>query len=200
MQFIVCALWVCSFCILGLQSVIAVDHASRLEDIVSRKMKDSHAANVHANNLLSGAKVRLEGHLAAAKARSPAVSDELKRVHDERVLIANERGTKSPEHVPSVEPKMHSTLEAHGVSDSLVREINNMASSYIPRETIVKHVQTHFPNKDQHEWNDIVISAISVAGKVQPDSLDTTKSSKNAANMQKQQFERAKQTLGNIEN
>lgn len=199
MQFIVCALLVC---ILGLQSVLAVDHASRLEDIVSRKMKDSHAANDHANNLLSGAKIRLEGHLAAAKARIPAASDEFKRAHDERVLIANERATKSPEQTrePSAEPKMHSTLEAHGVSDSLVREINNMASSYIPRETIVKHVQTHFPNKEQHEWNDIVISAISVAGKVQPDSLDTTKSSKNAANMQKQQFEKAKQTLGNIEN
>jgi hypothetical protein len=90
---------------------------------------------------------------------------------------------------------MHSTLAAHGVSSALVKEINNMAASRISRESIVKHVQTHFPNKEPHEWNDIVISAISVAGKTQSDPLDTDKASKREAIFQKTRFNQAKQSM-----
>lgn len=162
-------------------------------------MKESHATNTHANNLLKNAKVRLETNLAAAKNKRMDVPDDAKRIHDEHVELITERNQRKREDVPGVEPKMESTLKAHGVSDSLVREINNMASSYIPRETIVKHVQTHFPNKDQHEWNDIVISAISAAGNTQPDSLATAKSSKAAADFQKEQFKRAKQSMENAQ-
>ena len=192
-SFVVCLLW------LSLYHVTAVDHAGRLEDIINRKMKESHATNTHANNLLKNAKVRLETNLAAAKNKRMDVPDDAKRIHDEHVELITERNQRKREDVPGVEPKMESTLKAHGVSDSLVREINNMASSYIPRETIVKHVQTHFPNKDQHEWNDIVISAISAAGNTQPDSLATAKSSKAAADFQKEQFKRAKQSMENAQ-
>lgn len=191
----------CSFilCLLlvGFYHVSAVDHASRLEDIISRKVKESHAANANADNLLKNAKVRSENNLAVAKSKRLEVSNDAKRVHDDHVEFVSERNQRKLQDAPAAERKMDSTLRAHGVSDSLVREINNMASSYIPRETIVRHVQTHFPNKDQHEWNDIVISAISAAGKAQPDSLDTAKSSTAAATFQKEQFARAKRSMEN---
>lgn len=196
MRTLICLLIV-SLVLLGLYRVGAVDHAGRLEDIINRKMKESHATNTHANNLLKNAKVRLESNLAAAKKNRADVSDDAKRVHDEHVELIAENNQRKREVASEGEPKMESTLKAHGVSDSLVREINNMASSYIPRETIVRHVQTHFPNKDQHEWNDIVISAISSAGNAQPDALATGKSSKAAATFQKEQFKRAKQSLEN---
>ena len=187
------------FCLISFvfHQALAVDHASRLDDIITRKTKESHTANTHANNLLKNAKVRLEDSVAAAKKKIPEVSDVAKNVHDSHVAAVAEKKLAGVEQIVSrsKDRKVVSALREHGVSDSLVREINNMASSYIPRETIVKHVQSHFPNKDAHEWNDIVISAISSAGKEQPDSLATTKSSKVKANFQQQQFQKAKDSL-----
>jgi hypothetical protein len=60
--------------------------------------------------------------------------------------------------------KMLSTLSAHGVKEVLIQEINNMKNSFIPREHIVRHVGTHFPEKTSTEWNDIVISALGLGG------------------------------------
>lgn len=189
-------IWLCLLFI-GANQIFAVDHGSRLEDIISRKTKESHITNNHANQLLKNAKIRFEDSLVAAKEKTPVVSDDAKKVHDNLLASVSERKNIDVELVGLQfdERKVSHTLKEHGVSDSLVREINNMASSYIPRETIVKHVQAHFPNKDQHEWNDIVISAISAAGKAQPDSLATTKSSKVQASFQQQQFQKAKDSL-----
>jgi len=187
------------FCLVSLafHQTYAVDHASRLDDIIARKTKESHTANTHANNLLKNAKVRLEDSLAAAKKKIPELSNDARKVHDSHTGAITEKKVTSGEQTVSrsEDRKVAGALREHGVSDSLVREINNMASSYIPRETIVKHVQSHFPNKEQHEWNDIVISAISAKGKEQPDSLATTKSSKAQANFQQQQFQKAKDSL-----
>ena len=46
---------------------------------------------------------------------------------------------------------LQSSLDAHGVQAFLIDEINGMATSYIPHETIIRHVQTHFPDKKLSE-------------------------------------------------
>jgi hypothetical protein len=94
-------------------------------------------------------------------------------------------------------PKMQSTLQVHGVDDALIKEINNMAASMIPRETIIKHVQTHFPDKRQYEWNDIVIAAIGVMSSAQPKPLDTIKAQRDAALSQARKFDESKKALEN---
>lgn len=181
---------------------IAEDHAARLQQLVAKKTIEAQNANTHANTLLSGLKSRADAHTTATKSYdSPALHT--KNMHEHHMAAVKRpesvQRLEKPDWADSLGPdhKMHSTLAAHGVSDSLVREINNMASSNIQREAIVKHVQTHFPDKDPHEWNDIVVSAIGVAGKAQPDASQTTKSSRNEALLQRQKFKRDKRTLEN---
>ena len=70
-----------------------------------------------------------------------------------------------------------------------------MSTSFIPRETIIKHVQTHYPNKKLSEVNDIVISAIALTGKKQADVLDFKKHNKVTAQAKRQKFENAKDNL-----
>lgn len=91
--------------------------------------------------------------------------------------------------------KMQNTLRVHGVNDELIREINNMASSLIPKESIIKHVQTHFPDKRQHEWNDIVIAAIGVMDSTQPKPESMIKAKRDAALAQARKFDESKKAL-----
>ena len=94
--------------------------------------------------------------------------------------------------------KLEETLTIHGVSSAMVNEINDMATSYIPREAIVQHVQSHFPNKREHEWNDIVIAAVGVAGRRQPEVTDMQKSNRDNAEQQKKKFKSAKAVLDKL--
>lgn len=62
--------------------------------------------------------------------------------------------------------RLEATLDHHNVGDQLIAEINKMAESFIPKEDIIDHVRKHhFPNKHLSDLNDIVVSAIAVAGK-----------------------------------
>ena len=182
----------------------SLEHAGRIDEIVETKKAESHNANRYADNLASNSKIKLVNNLAAAQESKIKFSADAKDAHDEHVASfqANQakvdlENTEKLNAKNNPEHKMRSTLAAHGVSDSLVEEINNMATSYIPRETIVKHVQSHFPNKGQHEWNDIVISAIGVAGKSQPHPMDNQKSMNAEVQMDKARFETAKKSLQN---
>jgi hypothetical protein len=154
--------------LLASHALAGVEHSARIEEIVSARSAESHAANDHADELLGNGKVRLDSHLASAKQQATKLSDAKYRPTNtaasmprQGVARAQTREKPDPSHP---EHKMRSALKAHGVSDGLVREINNMAASQIPRESIVEHVRTHFPNKAPHEWNEIVVSAIAVKG------------------------------------
>ena len=171
----------------------SVDHASRLNEIISKKTAESLKANKHAESLQQRAKSRAEGINQRKIEDSNSISDAKQR-HEEVVSSISTSNPTQESHKPS-NHKMKGTLEVHGVSHALVKEINNMASASISREAIIKHVQTHFPNKDPHEWNDIVISAINVAGKSMPDPLQTNKASQNEVLQQKRKFQQAKQSL-----
>jgi hypothetical protein len=171
--------------------VSAVDHAARLEEIVAKKSAEAKHARKHVDSVLKQAKARAETKWATSADKGTI--DSIRDVHEAHVnSITSSESRVAGDYSRSA---MHSTLAAHGVSSALVKEINSMASSQIPRESIVKHVQTHFPNKEPHEWNDIVISAISVAGKSQSEPLDTDKASKREAMFQKNRFNLAKQSM-----
>jgi len=86
-------------------------------------------------------------------------------------------------------------LDAHGVSDTLIQEINNMATSSISKEHLVLHVQSHFPHKQSHELNDIVVAAIAVQGRRQPDSPDRTKAIQQEIAVDRTRFYNAKKTM-----
>lgn len=90
---------------------------------------------------------------------------------------------------------IQSSLDAHGVQPYLIDEINGMATSYIPRETIIKHVQSHFPEKSLSEVNDIVISAIALTGKNQAHLMDIQISNKLSAQSQREKFNIAKDKM-----
>lgn len=170
----------------------AIDHGARLDEIVNRKYQEAKLVHKRTEHLISQTKSRAEttGQVHS-KSRFNSVTNS-KDIHDQHIN-AIQRPNVQQEY--SGTSKMHSTLSSHGVSSALAKEINNMASSFIPRETIVKHVQTHFPNKEPHEWNDIVISAISAAGKSQPNSLETNKAETKYAEFRKHKFDQAKETL-----
>ncbi|KAJ1397480.1 hypothetical protein B484DRAFT_406969 [Ochromonadaceae sp. CCMP2298] len=184
--------------LLASQVLASVEHSARIEEIVSVRAAESHSANDNANELLVNGKVRLEGHLASAKQQAAKLSDaKFKPTNTasiKRPAVARAQREKlDPSHP---EHKMRAALKAHGVSDGLMREINNMASSQIPREAIIQHVQTHFPNKAQHEWNEIVVSAIAVRGNRQPDMLDMKKANREELVRDKNRFQQAKKSLG----
>mmetsp|Transcript_82862 Transcript_82862/g.162453 ORF Transcript_82862/g.162453 Transcript_82862/m.162453 type:complete len:198 (+) Transcript_82862:35-628(+) len=184
-----------TFCVLNTLFVLiySLDHAARLDEMIAKKNNEAKLANKHVDHIVHSAKIRAETVSSRNIASKPLSNENAKNAHDRHMMS-----------MPEVEPtiprqesrsKMHSTLSAHGVSHALFKEINNMAASYIPREAIVKHVQTHFPNKEPHEWNDIVISAIAAAGKVQPGESDTSKATRNEASLQKKKFEHAMDSL-----
>lgn len=189
--------------LLGVLSQAADDHTARLQQVVNKKTIEAQHANAHANALLSTLKSK-NADLTSSIKREDLFASQTKLLHEHHLATAqkprsSERTVAREDWVDSLGPehKMHSTLAAHGVKDTLVREINNMAASNIQRDAIVKHVQTHFPDKDPHEWNDIVVSAIGVSGKFQPDVSQTTKSSRNEALLQQQRFKRDKRSLEN---
>jgi hypothetical protein len=79
------------------------------------------------------------------------------------------------------------------IDESLLFEINNMAASSIPKETIIEHVNTHFPDKQVHEVNDIVISALASSNKIkQVNKLDTVKANKDAIILEKKKYKKSK--------
>lgn len=110
------------------------------------------------------------------------------------VFIANEEAARrSP--ATSNHGSMEATLDHHGVPENLMREIHSMASSYIPRETIVKHVKSHFPGKSESDWNDIVVSAIGVGGRAMPKNQDFKKANAVRHKLKKEKFEKEKERL-----
>jgi hypothetical protein len=183
-----CAVLVC-VCVLAQ----AVDHSARLEEIVSRKTTEAKQAYKHAENMVNQAKSRAEVGVKQSLKSINTASNQ-KELHDRHINAVSQQD-RSDDQRPQT--RVHTTLDSHGVSGSLIKEINNMATSFIPREAIVKHVKAHFPNKQPHEWNDIVISAINAAGKDQPDSLDTSKADAQDANFRKLKFQRAKDSMQN---
>lgn len=76
--------------------------------------------------------------------------------------------------------RLMNTLNKHNVEEALVIEINHMAASRIPREYIIQHVGTHFPEKSLSDWNDIVIAAVGSQGKHHTTSLRFKKANKEA--------------------
>ena len=90
-----------------------------------------------------------------------------------------------------------SVLDRHNVETSLINEINSMSTSYIPRETIIKHVQTHYPDKKASEINDIVISAIQFSSQKHPKEMDIKNANRINAKVNRRKFEAAKQKLTN---
>lgn len=167
--------------------------------IVASKADQANAANTHAESMLSETRFRMEQHLASAKQKS----DEVKLKKAQKVQRSAHSygsrgaGTTSTDSSSNdiTEHKLHATLKSHGVADSLVQEINDMATAYIPRETIVQHVKTHYPDKREHEWNDIVIAAVGSQNRKQPDGTDLEKANKENAQFQNEKFQRAKRSF-----
>jgi hypothetical protein len=189
------ALFLCSLYLIYLSGSVSVDHSARLDDIVLRKSQESHEANQHAENVLHESKHRLENSLRESKIRLKDISSDNKDEHDEVVYLTDNSPSQASQ---TSTRKMKTSVSSHGVDDGLAREINSLASSFIPRESIVQHVKTHFPEKDPHEWNDIVISAVGAAGKTQPNSQETVQASKREANLLKNRFQRAKRNLNSV--
>jgi hypothetical protein len=73
---------------------------------------------------------------------------------------------------------MLASLRSHGATAAIIQEINNMHGSNIPRESILAHVATHFPDKKQSDLNDIVISALGVGGNLHDEVKATVKKTK----------------------
>lgn len=111
----------------------------------------------------------------------PPLSDE---VHDAAKPVPALSTTGSPN-------KARQTLDAHNVPSSLVEEISQMAAAFIPREDIVSHVATHFPGKQPHELNDIVLAAVSTAESKMPDTKDAKHAQQEDAAFKETRFDRA---------
>jgi hypothetical protein len=68
-----------------------------------------------------------------------------------------------------------------------------MAASLIPKETIIEHVKTHFPEKEVHEVNDIVISALASGNKIkQVNKMDTVKANKDTIILERKKYKKLK--------
>jgi hypothetical protein len=182
-------LWAVLMCICVLAQ--GADHSARLEEIVTRKTTEAKQAHKHAENMVNQAKSRAEVGVKQSLKNTNAASSH-KELHDRHINAVPQHSSGDDKGPPT---RAHTTLDSHGVSGSLIKEINNMATSFIPREAIVKHVKAHFPNKQPHEWNDIVITAINAAGKDQPDSLDTNKANAQDADFRRLKFQRAKDSM-----
>ena len=69
-------------------------------------------------------------------------------------------------------PGAQKLLEKHRVSKSTTQEIVRMSAQNIPKETIVQHMQTHFPGKSSGDINNIIVAAHLAHGKPQPKRSD----------------------------
>lgn len=118
--------------------------------------------------------------------RTPEVKEAQKKLND---FIASEGGKARP---ATGSNRASTTLELHGVDNSLIEELGRMATSSIPRDAMIQHVAKHFPEKKQDEWNEIVLSALSVKGKHAPDTSATDHALRNEARLKQLKFERSK--------
>ena len=90
--------------------------------------------------------------------------------------------------------RISETFKTHNVKKTLIDEINNMAASSIPREYIISHVGSHYPDKSESEWNDIVISSLNVYGKHAPKQLRYKRSMENSIQVHRARYEALKKT------
>jgi hypothetical protein len=105
----------------------------------------------------------------------------------------NEIKSKQHRHSANID-KSKNALETHGVDDALVTEINRMAASFIPRDAILNHISTHFPDKKTEDWNDIMIASLAKNRRRIP-GQDTDRAARQEALLKQKKFERAKQSF-----
>lgn len=183
-------------------------HNQRINGMIEKKVAEANSAHEHSLNVSYHTKVGLLKHLSQHDDTASRLKDDVSSTHSQvRQLVQHlaerlserSRDPGSSSSSSSTDPRpthrLQSTLDAHGVSDSLVQEINNMATSSISREHLVLHVQSHFPHKQSHELNDIVVAAIAVQGHRQPDSSDRSKAIQLEMAMDRARFDSAKKTM-----
>lgn len=90
--------------------------------------------------------------------------------------------------------QVRTVLEAHGVTDSLIQEINRMSAANVPRANIIQHVGMHFPEKRPDDINDIVIAAVAATNRVIKKGA-TDKAKKQEASFNSMLFERKKNSM-----
>jgi hypothetical protein len=127
---------------------------------------DAHAAAHHD---------RIAQHRQASEAHKQKLKEKLARVNELRQSAYQRRVASTapsahthPRSTGSGETK--SLLESYGVSDSVVEEINKLATAKVPRDAIANHIRDHFPDRKSDELNDIVVSALGAAQKGAPKS------------------------------
>lgn len=81
------------------------------------------------------------------------------------------------------------------VPPGLIDEINRLASSSIPRESLIDHVGTHFPHKKTHELNDIIISATAAMENSPPETTDTKHAKQEQLAFQATKFQRSQSSF-----
>lgn len=175
--------------------------------MIEKKVAEANSAHEHSLNVSYHTKVGLLKHLSQHHDTASRLKEDIASTHTQvrqsvqhlvEGLSERSRDPSSSISNPSDPRPTHrlqSTLDAHGISDSLVQEINNMATSSISREHLVLHVQSHFPHKQSHELNDIVVAAIAVQGRRQPDGPDRTKAIQQEMAMDRARFDSAKKTM-----
>lgn len=82
-------------------------------------------------------------------------------------------------------------LSKHAVSNSLIQEINRMAASSVPHDSLVLHVKSHYPQQSKEVWNDIVVSALAAQGRVSQ-VTDFEKSRQGNLAFRQQMYERSR--------
>lgn len=170
--------------------------------MIEKKVAEANSAHEHSLNVSYHTKVGLLKHLSQHHDTASRLKEDIASTHTQvrqsvqhLVEGLSERSRDPGSSNPSLTHRLQSTLDAHGISDSLVQEINNMATSSISREHLVLHVQSHFPHKQSHELNDIVVAAIAVQGRRQPDGPDRTKAIQQEMAMDRARFDSAKKTM-----
>lgn len=66
-------------------------------------------------------------------------------------------------------------LEQYGVSKSMRKAIQGMTSSGLKKDVIQNNLKGHFPNKKEHELNDIIVLSNAIDGKNLPREKDNQK-------------------------
>lgn len=172
--------------------------------MIEKKVAEANSAHEHSLNVSYHTKVGLLKHLSQHHDTASRLKEDVISTHSQvsqsvqhlaERLSERSRDLSGSSTSRDSTHRLQSTLDAHGVSDSLVQEINNMATSSISREHLVLHVQSHFPHKQSHELNDIVVAAIAVQGRRQPDSPDRTKAIQLEMLMDRARFDSAKKTM-----
>lgn len=178
-------------------------HNEKINGMIEKKVAEANSAHEHSLNVSYHTKVGLLKHLSQHDDTASRLKDDVSSTHSQVRQsvqhLAERLSERSRDSSSSTDPRpkhrLQSTLDAHGVSDSLVQEINNMATSSISKEHLVLHVQSHFPHKQSHELNDIVLAAIAVQGHRQPDSPDRSKAIQQEIAMDRARFDSAKKTM-----